>query len=70
MATVERDLIDQIGRVLVVAALVYLIGYGIARLVGMFRMSIHPLLVLFTSIAIVGGGLGIYYYRHTEKSFL
>ena len=70
MATAQRDLIDQIGRVLVVVALVYLIGYGIARLVAMFRMSIHPLLVLFTSIAIVSGGLGIYYYRHSEKSFL
>ena len=70
MATVQRDLIDKIGRVLVVAALVYLIAYGIARLVAMFQMSIHPLLVLLTSIAIVSGGLGIYYYRYSDKSFL
>ncbi|ADD06948.1 uncharacterized protein Nmag_3398 [Natrialba magadii ATCC 43099] len=70
MTTRQRDLIDQIGRVLVVAVLVYVTSFAIAYLVAMFQMSIHPLLLLFLSIAIVAGGLGTYYYRHSEKSFL
>lgn len=70
MTTTQRDLIDRIGRILVVAVLIYVTAFAIAYLVGMLQMSIHPLLLLVLSIAIVGGGLGTYYYRQPEKSFL
>lgn len=70
MSSNQYDIIDRIGRILVVAVLVYLTIFAIGYVLSMFQMSIHPMLGVLLGIAIVCGSLGVYYYRQPEKSFL
>ncbi len=70
MSSTERDLIDRIGRPLVVAVLVYLTTFALGVVLSVLGGSMHPLLALGLSTAIVCGGLAVYYVRRPNESFL
>ncbi len=57
----NRDLIDQIGRILVVGILIYITAFVISFLLSMFQMALDPILVVLLSFIVVVTSLALYY---------
>lgn len=67
MSGSERDIIDQIGRALVVAVLVYVTTYAIGYLLSVLNMSLRPVYGLLLATGLVSGSLYLYYNLYTEE---
>ncbi|WP_248516490.1 hypothetical protein [Salinarchaeum laminariae] len=68
MPSQDRDIIDKIGRTLVVAFLIYLTTYLLLFGSSLYGVSTPLLLDIFLGFFIVFAGFTLYYYRNPEEA--
>ncbi|GAB3679914.1 hypothetical protein GCM10028857_01900 [Salinarchaeum chitinilyticum] len=68
MPSQDRDVIDKIGRTLVVAFLIYLTTFLLLFGSGMSGVNTPPLLAIFLGFFLVFAGFTLYYYRNPEEA--
>lgn len=68
MSVENIDIIDQIGRTLVVAFLVYVTTFVLLVIIGSIGAALHPLLAILLGFFVVYAGLSTYYYQIHETN--
>ncbi len=68
MPSENLDIIDRIGRTLVVGVLVYLTTFVLAVGIGAIGASLHPLLAILLGLITVYAGFSIYYYYNPQEA--
>lgn len=68
MPSQDRDVIDKIGRTLVVAFLIYLTTFVLLVGISSFGVSTPPLLAIFLGFFVVFAGFTVYYYQNPAET--